>query len=389
MKKFFVATIIFLFLSILAFPVFAQTSSENFRRGDTVILEKDEIVDGDFFAFGERVEISGTVNGDVYVAGGMVFVDGVVNGDLIAAGGTINISGKISQDVRIGAGQITITGSIGKNITFGGGNVEITDSASIAGSILAGAGNVVIAASVGGDIRIGSGSLTLSNQVKGNVVAGVEDLRLRSKAKIEGNLFYWSKKDASIDSSAKIVGGLSRFTPDNTINLSATKLSSNFNGFFFVLKIVSIFYTLVIGLLLIKFLPTFSQNAADRIKNKPWPTLGWGVLVFFGIPLLIIGLLISVIGIPFALVATPAYLIVLYVVRIFVFLFTGQFVAEKLNLKINKYLVFILGGTIYYLIQLIPLIGGFVIFLVLLLGLGAVIAAKKDFYISARDKNIL
>ena len=51
-----------------------------------VVVEKDEMIDDDYFAYGETVTISGTINGDAYLAGGSVLVDGVVNGDLFVAG---------------------------------------------------------------------------------------------------------------------------------------------------------------------------------------------------------------------------------------------------------------------------------------------------------------
>src|SRR3989344_6092573 len=93
------------------------------------VLAPDEVVNKDYFAAGEIVEISGTVNGDVYAAGGQVYVDGVVNGDLLVAGGTVTISGEVTQNVRAAGGQITVTGNIGRNTTIAGGNIELTNTA--------------------------------------------------------------------------------------------------------------------------------------------------------------------------------------------------------------------------------------------------------------------
>jgi hypothetical protein len=53
---------------------------------ERAVLRAGQIVQGDYFAFGPHVEISGIVNGDLYAAGGEVLIDGVVNGDVIVAG---------------------------------------------------------------------------------------------------------------------------------------------------------------------------------------------------------------------------------------------------------------------------------------------------------------
>lgn len=50
--------------------VWAEVSSEHAERRKRVVLSAGQEVQGDYFAFGPHVEISGTVHGDVYAAGG-------------------------------------------------------------------------------------------------------------------------------------------------------------------------------------------------------------------------------------------------------------------------------------------------------------------------------
>ena len=89
------------------------------------------------FAFGETVEISGTINGDLYASGGQVVIAGSVNGDVLVAGGRVSLSGTVSQDVRAAGGQIAITGNVGRNLTLAGGNVEIASSAAVRHGVVA------------------------------------------------------------------------------------------------------------------------------------------------------------------------------------------------------------------------------------------------------------
>lgn len=84
----------------------AEDSSEHAEWKKRVVLSAGQEVQGDYFTFGQHVEISGTVHGDVYAAGGEVLVDGVVDGDLIVAGGEVRVSGEITQDVRLAGGTV-------------------------------------------------------------------------------------------------------------------------------------------------------------------------------------------------------------------------------------------------------------------------------------------
>src|SRR3990167_5151877 len=92
LKKLFGILIAFLILPLITTGVYA---AKNLQRSETVLVPKGEVVEGDYFAAGERVTIAGTVNGDAYVAGGNVVVEGEINGDLIRAGGTVNGRGKV------------------------------------------------------------------------------------------------------------------------------------------------------------------------------------------------------------------------------------------------------------------------------------------------------
>ena len=387
MKKLLLVAVSSVLLLALAVPIFAQEEKqENFKQGEVVTLPAGETINRDFFAFGERVEISGTVNGDVYTAGGIVIVDGKINGDLMAAGGMLTISGDVSQDVRAAGGQVTISGNIGQNLTIGGGTVDITDSAKIGGSLVAGVGNINIAAPVGKDVRLGGGNVTLSSRVGGNIDAGVGSLRLTSKAVVGGDLTYWSSKDASIDPAAAISGKvLKHFTGQTTP--SPTKALGILVGINIFLTIISAISTLILGLLIIKFLPRPSQSVVNKLRKKPWQSLGVGFLTVIVTPIVFIILLVTVVGIPLALILLALYLVTLYTVRIFAMRLIGELLFERFKWKANVYTSFILGLIVYFAIQAIPIVGGIWTGLVLLFALGASVLTKKDFLSNKNTDN--
>jgi hypothetical protein len=107
-------------LTFLIVPLFVFTSitlAQNVRSGEVVTLDRGEIIEDNYFAGGERVEVLGEVKGDVYAVGGTVIVDGIINGDLLVAGGNIEIRGTITHDIRAAGGNIKISGNVGGNVS--------------------------------------------------------------------------------------------------------------------------------------------------------------------------------------------------------------------------------------------------------------------------------
>ena len=76
---------------------FADEGSPRTPFSDRAVLRAGQVVQGDYFAFGPHVAISGIVNGDLYAAGGEVLVDGTVNGDVIVAGAKVMVSGTVAR----------------------------------------------------------------------------------------------------------------------------------------------------------------------------------------------------------------------------------------------------------------------------------------------------
>jgi len=389
MKKFLIL-LASLSLLFLASAASANNNDKNDSENQNVVtLPVGEVVNKDYFATGSSVEISGTVNGDVYAFGGQVLVDGIVNGDLIAAGGIVNISGNIAQDARVGGGQVTISGKIGRNLTVGGGNVDITSSATIAGGVVAGGGNVSLAAPVGKAAKIGAGNLMVSNTIAGDLEAAVGVMRLTSKAVIGGNLTYWSDQKASIDKSAKITGKVTQKKPAEVAKPAPKKILGIVTGVNLFFKIVSLVSTFVLGLLLIAFFPRYNRAVVYTLRKRPWVSLGIGLLALILTPIVFVILLITVVGIPLAFILLALYLILMFLARLFVIFWAGAVIFERTGRKVHEVWALVVGLIVYYVITLIPIIGGLATFFVSLFGLGAAVLTKKEFYLAARKKELL
>ena len=378
---------IFLFLSISL--VFAQ--GQVTRETKIVRVGADEIIEKDFYiSAGDVVEISGTVNGDVVIAGGQLLIDGVVNGDLLAVGGTVNLSGEVTQDARIVGGQLNVTGKIGRNLTVVGGNIDIGKTAEIGGGLLGGGGKINISAPINGDVVVGAGTLTIGSVINGNLEVGVGSLRLTENAVIDGDLTYYSDTEATIDKTATVSGKIvQKVPPEGTILSKDFDFGAFGKGISLGARIVSLLAALLFGLLMLRFYPNYTKRVATTAKLKFWKALGVGFLTLIIAPITAITLFITIIGFPIGVIIIFSYLVYLYTAKIFVAYWAGDFIYKKLGKRENVYWIYVVGIVAYYLVSLIPFIGGLTSFVVLLVGLGAVVIDYRITYELAKKSKVI
>jgi cytoskeletal protein CcmA (bactofilin family) len=378
------------FVLLLGAPAVAQDEHPGeVGEKDLVSLPADAVINKDYFAYGKRVEISGTVNGDVYVAGGQILVDGQINGDLLAAGGKITISGRVSQDVRVAGGRIAITGVVGRNLTVAGGEVDLTDSAAIHGGVVAAGGSLGLAAPIGGDAMLAAGHVTVSNRVGGSIEVATGDLRLTSKAAVSGDVTYRSSKTASIDPGATIGGVVVQKSMSEFPRPRVGTLLAAAAGALFLAKLVSFVSTLVLGLLFLSLFPRYTRSTIETLKKRPWVSLGLGFVVLVITPIVALLLLVTLLGAPLALILTALYLVGIYLGRVFVILWAGMALFAWRNKQVRDVWALVVGLVVYSVLTVIPFIGGLVTLFVILFGLGAILLADRSLYVVAREKEIV
>lgn len=401
MKKIAVITsvIILLASSRIALAQEAVLISEN-TDSQIVTLGANQTHQGDYFAAGENVIISGTVKGDVYAAGSQVIIDGTVEGDILASGGTVTIKGIVNQDVRVAGGQVMIGGEIKKNLTLMGGNLVIASDAKIGGNVVAAGGNLVINAQIPGNLKAGVGNLMITANVGGNADVAVGQLTLTPKVAIKGDLTYKSDQKALIAGEATVSGKITRltYTPDQDQKLSASiltlesfkqKFSESLARVFTALFWVSLLGSLVVGFLLVHFFPNFTYDAITTIEDHSWKTLGVGLLTLFIAPILIILVLVTVIGLPLGIIFTAYYSIILYLGRIIFAYWLGARFIHRLARIAGKGVTLAVGLFLFYLLGAITYFGPILTLSALFWGVGAIVLAEKKAYLSARRVKLI
>jgi len=349
-RRWFVAVV----LVVLGIPAVALAQSQllggKFRTGDEVVVPAGETVSGDLYASAGTVRIEGSVEGDLVATGGRVSVAGEVGGDVIAGAGTVTISGRVAGDVRAGAGTVTIEGSVGEDLLVGSGSLTIAQNGE-----------------VGEDLVFGTGSTTLAGRVEGNVLGST----------------------GSYDRTGEVGG-----TEDVRISRGREPAAPETAGDRVLDAVKRFVVLLAVGALLLWLAPRSVEGPAAALRRRPWASLGIGLLglvgivvAFFAIVLamILLSLLFGLLGLGELVglvVFTGIVAIVLLIFLVFVtFAYLAHLVvaialgrlALRGDTRGQRWAALVLGVFVVVVLTSIPAVGGWLGFLIVVFGLGAIL----------------
>lgn len=325
------------------------------RTGDAVTVAADETWDGDLYLLGGRVTIAGTVEGDLTALGGQVEITGTVTGDVLAAGGTVSVGGTVEGDVRIAGGQVHLGGDIGEDVAATGGQVAVESGATIGGDLIVTGGQITVSGSVAGRVEGSGGSYTRSGSVGGSEHVVVS-----------------SRETASPAAGETVFDALRQFA-----------------------------VVVLLGALMLWLLPR-AMGGADRVlRAKPLLALGGGLLACAGyVAFLILAIIAMVLlGLLFGLIRIGSLVAIeivagslLISVVTFLFVLAVAFLADavvglalaRMTLKLvlpsrwRELGRLAAGAAAVVIVTSIPIVGGWVKLVVVLLGIGALSIAAWD-----------
>ncbi len=366
---------VFLLASICAFCEDFPKSGE-FNEAGFHVIPKGQIYDGDYFAIGSGVEISGTVTRDVYILGSQVIIDGDVEGDVLLAGGSVEVAGTVKGSVRAIGAQILIHGIVGKSVSVCGGNVHMTNTADIGHGVVIVGGNVDLSGNIGADATIAASNLRLAGNVKGNVKAFTGQFRVTSLAVVGGDIYYSSGTPIWVEPEASVGGNLQKHKSNVQMLVKqgwfdTILLSSKVAGF-----LMNLIYTFAMGWVIIKLFPHSIQNTLHFLETKPWRAILHGFVVAVVVPLMSVLLLMTILGVPFALTLIAANIVGFYTAKIYVILWGSRVLFRRMHIKASDMVAYSTGIILYFALLLIPYFGNALSIVSMLAGLGAIISVQ-------------
>ncbi len=356
----------FLILSLVSFSLLAAAVQDS---GDTV-TRRGTVTD-DYYAAGGTVTIDARVKGDVVAAGGTVTIGNDIGQDVTVAGGTLMVRGRVRDDVRVAGGTITIDAIVGDDLLAVGGKVEVTPNARIVGNAFIAGGTVRMSGTVDGDLSIGGGKVEIAGIVHGDVYVETDELKLAEGVRIDGNLTYKSPREAEISPGATVRGRISY----------SEKETYQANKGLIVIPLVTLS---VAGIVLLLVFPNFTQAASARVSTDFWKNLGLGFAILVATPLAAILMMVVVVGFHVGLPLLFLYFIAVLIAFLIGVFFVANYGAQKLSFdnrtRGRQVFTLIAAMLALALLRLIPVLGGLMIFLLIVTALGATSLQLYDVY---------
>jgi hypothetical protein len=220
-------------------------------------------------------------------------------------------------------------------------------------------GSSSVDGTVNGSLTAFDAPVTVSGRVDGDVVVFNGRVELARGANVAGDVV---SQDDPIVASGATIGGTTRRVQTNV----------NWEGFGWAGRLawwlaVSV-STLLIGLVMLWLIGRGATRLEDTGRTAIGPSIGWGLLAFFGLPILAVLALVTIVGIPLGL-GVLAALALIYTLG---YTATGWLVGRRiLGARTAWVVAFLLGWGILRALALIPIVGGLIWFVAVIVGLGA------------------
>jgi len=330
------------------------------KVGESVTLSKS--YQDDLYAAGGTVMSTSVVEGDLVAAGGTLIIGGAIKGDALLTGGDQTITAEISDDLRAVGGSLVVESKVGDDAILAGGKVLLSQNSTIGGNAWIAGGDVTVAARVSHELQVVGGNVIITGHVFGDVSIVADSLQIGDGAVIEGNVKYKSPREATINPNAQIVGH---------VNYIHTEFDKD-RGMPSLFTLVTLALTAILFYLLF---PAFSDTSSRQIDDEFWKSLGAGGAVLLLVPIIAIILMSIVIGVWVALILIAIYLVALltgsFVGMLYISSKLTQLLKWDLAIRSKRIIALLISYGIVGVVQFIPVVGGLVTLIIMLVGMGS------------------
>lgn len=332
---------------------------------------------GDRFMAGDDVVLQAAVAGDAFMAGGHVAVAAPVAGDVVIAGGNVEVSADTGQDLYAAGGNVRVNGRIAGNARVAGGNVDLQPRARIEGSATLAGGRIGVQGSVGRGLQAFGRRVVIDAAIGGDVEVTAQQLVVGPNAHIDGSLHYRGPGEPQIAPDSEILGGMALRDFDEWQGYSVWSVEHGPGRLFVSLgRFLWALGVLLLGSVLVLLVPAFTRRTTSTVGSEPLVSIGFGIAVLFGVPMLVLFLFLTLVGIPLGLTVMFGYALLLLLGYTTGALFIGdwalaRFARERLQSAGPRILALLGALVLIVFLRRVPVVGPFAILVLFLAGLGA------------------
>ena len=250
-------------------------SAVEFRKADSVRIEKDQVIKGDLFVTSESIHMQGTVDGDFYAAAKDVEVSGHVTGDVLCACQSLRISGQVDGNIRNFSNNLTITGEVRRSVSSFTETFSLDRNGKIGYSLTSFTQTLTVDGTLGRDLLAFFHDASIAGSVGGEVLAKGGSLNIGDSASIGGKTIFEGDNSPEVASGAKLASPVEFKKWEHRSHMER-------RGGYYVWKVIWAAAWILFGLILMSLMPLFAKETVKSAENYG-ASFGLGVLVFFGV----------------------------------------------------------------------------------------------------------
>lgn len=335
----------------------------------------------DRFAAGAGVTERAPVSGDLFAAGGSVDVDTTIDGDAVLAGGTVRLAGEVGHSVYAAGGRLSLLGRVANNARLAGGQVLLEPTTRIDGNLTVTGGRIELRGNAGGSVGVAGGEVLIDATIRGDVDVAAGSIALGPDARIGGSLRYRGTETLQRDPTAQVAGAVERLGPDPSQLRDRRPMRWIATG-------LAVLWTIGLTLLaaiIVALLPGVSASVSRMLHTRPGLALLLGFAVLVCTPIAVVLSFVTVIGIPLGLFALLVYLMLLPLAWIASAIGIGDWFVARLpgsgpDAIARRVVATAIAVVLLAFLTRVPWVGGWIAFIVLIAGLGALALAVRRLF---------
>jgi hypothetical protein len=218
-------------------------------------------------------------------------------------------------------------------------------------------GPAVIAGHVTENVIAFNGDIRVTGRVDDNVIAFNGQAFIAGTAEVGGDVR--SSDDPVVARTARVDGNIEETNFANAFDVAGVIF---YVVWWFALT-VSLF---VLGVLYLWLAPRAAEAAIAAGRTRVGASIGWGLLLLFGIPIVSLIILFTLVGAPLGFVGLFAMVPLVALGYVTSAFFLGRLILKESN----RFLAFLLGWGILRIVELFPVLGHLVSLAAIVYGLG-------------------
>lgn len=330
-----------------------------------------QTVSNEVWIVAESVNLRGEARDDVFALADRIELAGDLGNDVWAAGDEVVFTGQAGDHGRFFGRRVEVGGKIGSSLTAAGSSIQLGKDSSVKGDALLAGESVVVEGQIGGQTRVMASSATIGGKLAGRLRIIAEDIVVMPGAEIRGDLVYTSPKELFLDEKVKLGGQLIRKEAPAAAMPAPQPTARQTVG----VQVFLYLCALVVAVPFMAAFPQFTGRAVRCVRRSPWKSLFAGFAALCLMPMLAFFALLTVVGIPFGVLLLMTYVILIYLAKLVPALALGGVLLRRGGPQSfgRALTALAFGLVLVYVAAAIPAAGSLAGFVVVLLGLGAMI----------------